>query len=424
MRTSSLRMAAGSALVVLVATLAGSPVSATAHFTVIAAGGGNGYEPGVDRLANGTLFVNSPQGGGSAQSGLWRKAPGDAAFSKVTFPAPYNRYPGGFDNDVAIKGNRIYMLDLWVGSNAVIRSDDGGLTWTAGTPLSTVPSDREWIEVGKTDVNGEDTVFALSALIAPPSTAFLAISRDSGDTWTEHTPVPLPTPKAGFSGQLLADDTGFVGFPYIEGGRMKFAGSPDEGKTWTVRNVSYFSDSFGGHIQGAAMVGNTIHVVYTSSVGYGVRVKYARSTDKGLTWFGNDVVPEFNGGALPIDLGSAGSSMFPWVAASGSKVAATWYQAYTSTSGPLLSTPTDPNVVSAGAKWRLMYTESLDSGNTWTVPVPVEAAAAQSGPICTNGIACTGGRQLGDFQQVLIDGNGKSVIIYARGGTARLATQN
>lgn len=424
MRTSFVRIAAASTLVVLMAALAGSPVSAAPTFTVINAGSANGYEPGVDRLADGTLFVNSPQGGSGTQSGLWRKAPSAAGFTKVVFPQPYNRYPGGFDNDVAVKGNRVYMLDLWVGSNAVIRSDDAGLTWTAGTPLSTVPSDREWIEVGKTDANGEDTVFALSALIAPPSTAFLAISRDSGDTWTEQTPVPLPSPKSGYSGQLLADDTGFVGFPYIEGSQMKFAGSPNEGKTWYVRKVSYFGDAFGGHIQGAALVGNTIHVVYTASVGYGVGVRYARSTDKGLTWFGGDVTKQFSGSAVPTDLASAGSSMFPWVAASGSKVAATWYQAYTSKTGPLLSTPTDPNLVSAGAQWRIMYAESLDGGATWTTPVAADPAIAQVGPICTKGISCTGGRQLGDFQQVIINGAGKAVIIYARGGTARLATQS
>lgn len=426
MRRPLFRIVAASTLLVLVAALTGGTASAGPTFSIVNAGSSNGYEPGIDLMADGTMFVNSPQGGSGTQSGLWRKRPSDASFQKIAFPSPASRYPGGFDNDVEIKGSRVYMLDLWVGSNSILRSDDGGDTWTGGGPISTLgPSDREWIAVGKT-VNGQDTVFALTAIIGGvslTSPAILAISRDSGETFTEHTPVPLPTPHAGFSGQLLADDTGFVGMSYIEGSKVKFAGSPDEGKTWNVADISAFQDSFAQHIQGVAMTGNTLHVVWISSVGFGVKVHYARSEDKGLTWTGG-AGEVFNGRAVPTALSSAGSSMFPWVAARGNKVAATWYQAYTSATGPLLSVPTDPNSVPANTRWRIMYAESLDGGVTWTTPVAADAAPAQSGIICTQGIGCTSGRQLGDFQQVVIDAAGRSHIVYARSGGARVASQN
>lgn len=435
MRAPTLRIISMSSLVVLVAVFAGSPASADLTFSNVSAGA-PGYEPGIDLLSDGTIFTNSPQGGSGLQSGLWRKRPTDAGFSQITFPAPYGRFPGGFDNDVATKGNRVYMLDLWVGSNSLLRSDDGGTTWTNGTPISTLgPSDREWIAVGKT-VGGQDTVFALTAIIGGTSLtspAMLAISRDSGLTWVDHRPVPLPVPKAGFSGQLLADDTGFVGFSYVEGTKAKFAGSPDEGQTWYTSEISGLSDAFGAHMQGVAQVGTTLHVVYTSNVGFGAKILYARSSDKGLTW-SSGTGQTLNGSAYPpTPLSAPGSSMFPWVAAQGNKVAATWYQAC-SVAAPSTPTkfactapvtvPTDPNNVSAAGRWRIRYSESLDNGVTWSAPVDADPENVQPGFICTNGIGCTGGRQLGDFQQVVINAAGKSLIVYGRNGAGRVATQN
>lgn len=386
--------------------LVGAGISGTGHaapaFGTPVRTGGSGYEPGIDVGTDGRVWVNDPSGA-AAHGQLFVSNNGGSTFSRITFPDPQRRYPGGFDSDgVAGHNGRFYFIDLSVVSNSVYSTDNGGATWSTGTIVSSLPlSDRQWGAVGPLDANGNETVYVVSALIQPPSTMMLARSDDSGKTFTWHSIAPGVAMGGGFTGQLVADDTGFVAFTFEDANRLYLARSTDKGQSWTRVAVNRVSGSqgatvFGGHIQGLALEGDTMHAVWIDRIWHSV--KYARSTDKGLTWEDE------------VEIEVPGSNMFPWVAVRGGKVAAAWYSAD-------VSFPANPNGLPTSTKWYVHYTESVNGG-AWTTPVNVHPNYVKLGFICTAGLSCNAGRELGDFMQVAIDSAGKSLVTYGSFGTS------
>jgi hypothetical protein len=354
--------------------------------------GGGGNEPGIDVSTAGTLFANEP---GSAHP-MWRLPAGSTRWTQTQFDSTVTRYPGGFDSDVATgHGARVYYLDLSLVSNTLLRSDDDGVTWTQGTPLTTLPvSDRQWLAVGPQDANGNETLYVVYALINPPFSTMFARSDDSGATWTTHAAIPGLGGNAGHTGQLVANDDGFVAVAYDRSGQMRVARSFDKGNTWDTVDASPYQDAFPGMIVGMALDGRSLHVAWVSQIDYSIA--YARSDDLGTTWtFPQSITPP------------QGSAAFSWIAARGDKVAAAWY----ATDTP--AEPTNPNKVPATSKWTVRYTESTDRGETFAPVVPVWTKTVQTGIICTNGISCTAGRQLGDFMQLLIEPSGRSDVVFA-----------
>ena len=102
---------------------------------------------------------------------------------------------------------------------------------------------------------------------------------------------------------------------------------------------------------------------------------------------------------------SAGTSTYPWVAAEGSKIAISLY--HTAATGT-------PDTVSKSAAWYEQYLESTNGGTSFTSPVDADSTAVKKGPICTGGINCDSGRELGDFQQIAIDNAGRANLSYVR----------
>lgn len=390
---STSRRLAGCALVALtlpVLLLASSSASAPQFGPAVRMPGGSVSEPGIDIGADGTVFVNGIQGL-PVHSKLWRSTDDAASFQQIAFPSPYNRFPGGGDADVAIgEGGRVYFLDLSAVSNSLARSDDNGETWVEGTPFTTLPvSDRQWIALGSHDtVTGEDTVYVNYHFIQPPQNIMFARSRDSGLTWEWHT---APSGLGGaLPGQLVADGD-FVAYNYASlSGVMYLVRSIDAGTTWTQHRVSTTSDVSGTTLTAVAMDGNDMYIAWINRLDWSVRV--SRSTDRGETWM-----------TFPVTVSTGGSSMFPWIAARNGKVAVAWYGADNLTG--------DPNTAPSSAEWHVKYAEapSWDQG----FGAPVDATTiAKRGRICTEGLSCSGGRELGDFLQVALDGEGKALISY------------
>lgn len=380
---------------------AGAPAFSRAYVRV----GSPGYEPGIDISPAGTVFVNAPVGLGG-HSRLWRSTNGGSNFSEVQFGLPGSRLPGGGDSDVAVgPGGRVYFLDLWGGSNSLSRSDNDGLTWSTGTPLTTLPlSDRQWIAVGGPGaMPGTDTVYALYALIQPPSSVMLAVSRDSGLTWTEHLPAPGILGSSGFTGSLVADGR-FLAFSHEDNGRMYVSTSGDGGYNWTQRQVYPFVSVISG-IQGIALDGNDLHAVLIDRIDWSVNV--VTSHDRGATW------------EAPVKVASGGSAIFPWIDARNGKVAVAWY-------GTDAPQPTQPDSVPGDSQWTVRYAESLDGGRGYSAPIAA-TPTVKNGRICTLGLACDADRDLGDFLQVVIDpSTGLSMIAYGdavNGNVTRLARQ-
>jgi hypothetical protein len=120
-------------------------------------------------------------------------------------------------------------------------------------------------------------------------------------------------------------------------------------------------------------------------------VLLAQSADFGATW------------SAPRTLVSGGASTYPWVASKGGKVAVSLY--HSTTAGT-------PDGVPASAQWFESYLESTDGGATFGPLISADPTVAKVGPICTGGINCATGRELGDFQQVALDPAGKAVVSY------------
>lgn len=349
-----------------------------------------GSEPGIDVAPDGTIFVNAPAGLG-VQSGLSRSTDGGATFRRIQFPAPYNRLPGGGDSDVAVgPDGHVYFLDLWAGSNSVIASDDNGETWTRGTPFTTLPlTDRQWIAIGSLQPDGRDTVYVAYQLIQAPSALTLARSRDGGLTWDHHT-FPAGTTDS-LPGQIVTDGD-FVAISYVPQGtgQLWVARSFDAGVTWTTSRADIDADVNQGIFSaaGVALDGDDLWLSYVNRYTY--RIMAVHSPDRGATW------------EPPIGISDAGpTGMFPWIAARDGKVALAWYGA--TGSG-------DPNSLPASNEWKVFYSERI--GGAAFTPAAPATGVVKRGPICTRGLGCSGDRQLGDFLQLAIDGNGRSLIAY------------
>lgn len=383
------------AALVLIPARAGTPV-----FASWVRVGGGATEPGIHIGPTGTIFVDGPEGF-PGHSALWRSTDGGLTFDEVVFSTPWRRLPGGGDSDVAIRGERIYFLDLWVGSNSVSMSEDNGSTWVAGTPITSLPlSDRQWIALGRRDDAGNDTVYVLYALIQEPRQVMLARSRTSGLTWETHVPVPGVGAARGFTGTIVSDEEDFVGFIWEDGGIISAAYSADEGETWAYSVIA--SGVFRSNIPGSALDGKDMYAAWIDESDYSVKVGH--STDRGRTWADISTVSE-----------AGTSNMFPWVAARDGKVAVAWYSA-----ADVLA---DPNEVPAGTVWETRYAERLSGEHFFSDPVVV--GPGKTGIICTQGLGCSSGRELGDFLSVTIDDAGMSVVAFGGrvAGAVKIAQQ-
>lgn len=395
------------ASVVLAGTMVLTSSGAASGWSITKLPGGNAItEPGINVSSNGTIFVDGPAGT-PGHSKLWRSTDGAATFEALSFAAPISKLPGGGDSDVVTRGDRVFFLDLWVGSNSLSVSEDGGSTFKVGTPFTSLPaSDRQWIALGDRDpFTGLDTVYVIYALIQEPKQVMLARSRTSGLTWDFHTPVPAFQSARGYTGQVISDGSKFLAVSWEDGGVLRVATSSDEGATWASSGI--IATSVAPVIPGMAQDGNNLYTVWIDRDDYSVNV--ASSPDKGVTW------------SVPQGISAGGTTnMFPWIDARAGKVAVAWYGADVPS--------TKPDDVPTTTQWKTRYTESVGGGAFSPV---VDIDIAKTGIICTGGLGCDpalggpGGRELGDFLTVTINNSGKSLVVYGGRVTAgvRVARQ-
>ena len=144
-----------------------------------------------------------------------------------------------------------------------------------------------------------------------------------------------------------------------------------------------------------ASAGNgSLHAVWLEVFGTASsRIRYARSADWGASW------------TMPATLVSSGASVYPWVAAGGSKVSVTLY--HTAAAGT-------PDTVAEGSQWFETYLESTDGGATFGPLAAIDSVPVKSGPICTQGTGCSADRELLDFQSVALDGAGRANAVWTR----------
>jgi hypothetical protein len=366
-------------------------------------------EPGVVVAPDGTVYVDGPEGILStvpnSPSPVFRSEDGGATWRETPF-GTRSDFPGGGDSDIAIDpvSGALYMTDLWLGDSTVSVSSDKGETWQSN-PLQGAPiQDRQWVAT-----SGNGIVYHAVHQIP----LGLVVSRGSGGlAYPQSTVAATPVDQTGCicpPGNLIAeaDPAGeepieglgsaneMVGLIYAtSSGGINFARSEDSGLTFT--NVEIQGESPNATDASFPVVANAggDHLVATwlNIQGEGSSVAYSDSSDWGETW------------SQPRTLVSSGTSVYPWIAARGAKVAISLY--HTSAAGA-------PETVPESAEWFETYLESTDGGATFTEPVDVEPGlTVKLGPICLEGVECSEDRELGDFQSLAIDNEGDADLAW------------
>ena len=370
-------------------------------------------EPGIDVAPNGNIYVNAPSGLLSNLPGspsyVWRSQDGGATWTLTPFGARTN-LPGGGDSDIALPpgSGKLFMTDLWLGSSTVSTSTNQGQTWKANPLEGTPIQDRQWISATSNKV-----AYHLTHQL--PAGLIVSRSIDGGLTYPIRTIAATPLDQTGCicppgtmvsrpgSNALGLKDR--VGFVYATStGGVNFARSTDGALTFSQHEVSPASDAqtSGAFPVVSAAGGQRLVAVWQESLDQSTRVRYSTSADWGNTW------------SSPKTLLDSGTSLFPWVAASGSKIAVSLY--HTSAAGT-------PATVPEGAEWFESYLESTDGGATFSGLQSADPTPVKTGPICTEGINCSGDRELLDFQSVALDGARRANLAYARSVDGNSDTQ-
>jgi hypothetical protein len=362
--------------------------------------GDNASEPGIDVAPDGTLYVNAPVGLLSnvpgSPSDVFRSDDGGATWTALPASLKAN-LPGGGDSDIAISADgTLSETDLWLGNSTVATSSDKGQTWTA-QPVQGVPGqDRQWV----TATSGGRVYHVVHQI---PSGLWVSRSIDSGLTYPQQVLAANVEDQTGCicpPGNIVSEDGGLladkVGGVYATStGGVGFYRSTNGGLTFTNTLPGPASSATtNGAFPAVADNGNgKLAVVWQAVLGNTSTVWFTTSSDFGSTW------------APAKQIVTSGTSLYPWVAYRGGKIAISLN--HTDAAGT-------PDTVAEGSQWFESYLESTDGGATFSALQSADPTPVKSGPVCTGGINCSADRELGDFQQVVIDGAGHALMSYNR----------
>jgi hypothetical protein len=371
-----------------------APASMAASFgTPVTVAVDGGSEPTVDVAPDGTVYVTAATGLAIGAvppsiSAVYRSDNGGGSWV-VTPPSLRQAAIGGGDMDLVVAPNgAIATTDLWLGNSSVATSQDKGQTWLA-SPLQGVPAqDRQWLAATTTGY--------YHVVHQIPTGDVVSFSQD-GLVYPVHMLAATPLDQTGCicapgnivaqSGGLLSDRIAFV-YPTTTRG-MGVAVSANGGVTWT--NVYPGESVNAGAVTGFPAIATDgagrLAAVWQSATS-GV-VYLVTSSNFGTTW------------SAPAVLEGTGTSVYPWVAYRGGKIAVSYY--HTTAAGSLADN------VPESANWSISYKDSSDNFVART-----DIEQIKTGPICTMGTGCSTDRELGDFQSIDLNGAGKAVIAYNR----------
>ena len=190
--------------------------------------------------------------------------------------------------------------------------------------------------------------------------------------------------------------------------------SEDNAKTWRSSTIPDSAVGDGGHPSVAVGNDGTLYLSWTSDdvhtgTDYSTgRVHVAVSTDHGKTWVRQ--------ATLGSDLGIA-STRFPVAVAGDGDRAAVAYIGTTTTGDPGALGDTLTHAGAFAGQWHLYVSYTFDRGKRWVTYDATPTDAVQVGPVCTAGTTCTSGRNLLDFNDLILDGDGRVVVAMSDGCT-------
>jgi hypothetical protein len=381
--------------------------------------GGTGFffdtdgEPRVVHDALGNLYVAATQGV-PAGSDMWSSTDGGTTWNYLGEPDGAqaanvltgingNGLGGGDEDVITLPNGQVDMSSLWLGSNTTCVSNTAGHAWVCNPNGNMLPADdRQWLAN-----YGDNIVYIttkqLGAVIAGPSSLYVAKSTDGGVTFPTVSLVANSAVNGidpGDQGNIVVDSKGNVYNVYFDssGQRLYIAKSIDGGVTWMNKMVYAAPPCTPTlcinlvHVFPSVAVdsANNLYIVFSD----GTNSLYTSSSDGGASW------------RLPTIVNSAAgvkSAMEPWVVAGDAGKVNVFYYGTTA-----------HNFMDPTAKWYVYMAQSQNA--LAKVPTFSSAAATpyviHSGAICTNGTGCPSGtRTMLEyfFPDTFIDGNADAV---------------
>lgn len=386
------------------------------------------HEPSIAIADDGMLYV---AGYTDLPGTLWRSSDGGVSFEelRVTEVAYCNNAVDGLavpgiglleppagafhwgcgDVDLATgAGGTVYFAHHWNGE-AVHASHDAGATWTTQLAAGNEArfTDRAWLAAAPDQTNA--WLAFNSGRRATPSGIVVGdtvVSRtvDGGINWVQ---VGQITQSTCLPGGFTHDPvTGNLYLGGCDASGPTIAISADQGITWDWVAIAERS---GGDGYGLCYVCGIFTVVDTDTEGnvYAIwadpsrdgllDVWYATSTDEGRTW--TDAV-RVNG--------ADGAHLLPWLAVGEpGHAVVTWYA----------SRHRGDPAEATHAVWyahAAETTDGLEAAPTFHEGL-ISETPVQYGPVCLHGSGCEGGRNLGDYFQVALNGEGRPVVAFTDG---------
>ncbi|GAC1440504.1 MAG: hypothetical protein NVSMB55_05400 [Mycobacteriales bacterium] len=318
--------------------------------------------------------------------------------------------------------NRTFINQLELqGGSLQAYTDNNGKTYTHSTMGGSIgiAFDHQSVVTGKPPLGGSpypkplnypNYVYYCTNDIVDAS---CAVSVDGGLNFLVATPVYTSGNSncRRIFGHLKTDPrTGRLFLPPDGcGGKQAIYYSDDAATTWTRSDVPGSTNGDSGHPSLAVAKDGTVYFAYGSAdqgnkTG---RTHVVVSTTGGKTW-AHDT-------ALGADLGIV-TSRFPVdVAGDGDRAAVAFLGSKTAGDPNAAPDPTTPSVKAFAGTWDLYVSFTTDRGVTWKTYDAAPTDPVQRGPVCTKGTTCLAGRNLLDFNDMVLDDKGHVAIAMADG---------
>lgn len=394
-------------LVLLAASLSAAAAGFT-NYPAPAPLGADAGEPsiGVDRQTGAVLFLAGLQtlkvGFDGAGNATWTDVSGP--LTGVTTLDPILATDAGT--------GRTFVSQLLGATTAMEYTSNDGASWTPSLLGVTPGIDHQTLGAGPYPKSGVGALYKLANVVYPNAVYYcsqglvdaLCLRSDNGGL-SFGPPVPVYTllQCGGLHGHVKVAPDGTVYLPNKDcSPGQAVAVSTNAGTSWTIRNIPGTTT---GTLDPAVGLGSdgTLYVALIDGDG---KPKVAVSTNAGTSF------------SAPVDLGAlAGvtSAVFPTAVAGDGDRAAVGFLG--------TSTPGNYEALDFPGVWYAYIAVTYDRGKTWTVSnVTPNDPVQREGGICVSGTTCGANRNLLDFNDMVIDAQGRVLMGYADGCTGACAT--